>query len=42
MFIDKKSSQYLFEKKRAADQRKQWNGIGKKPRKPRADRKNKY
>ena len=35
MFIDKKSSQYLFEKKRAADQKKQWNGIGKKPRKPR-------
>lgn len=36
--IDKKNSNYLFEKKRAADARIQWNGSGKKPRKPRTDR----
>ncbi len=38
MFIDKNTSNYKIEKKQAADKRKQWNGIGPKPRKPRADK----
>lgn len=39
MKIDKKCSHYLFEKKKAADARKQWNGnSSKKPRKVRVDK----
>lgn len=36
--IDKNNSTYKFQKKVAADARKLWNGIGKKPRKPRVDK----
>jgi len=38
MYYDKKNSHYLFEKKKAADARKLYNGIGKKPRKTRVDK----